>query len=210
MEIQINGKKIEFRKWKVKDKKELDHATTKIEKRKIIVYNCLKDYIPLDLDEYNYVLAQIRDFSLHTDIDYTLQCDCGETFNVSLPIKDIVTFKNADYSPIIVDDVTIELKNIDDKDYEVKINETLTTIERYILDFIFHIKSINGNELEIDKLLDYFDNLNIDTFEKIIDCWDARRSKCLYNKQIECPKCHKFVEYNLADMEGFFPKSWNL
>ena len=54
--LMFNGRTLHFRKWKVKDKFELDKAKTLSEIRKVLVYNCLDEHCILDLDEYNYVL----------------------------------------------------------------------------------------------------------------------------------------------------------
>lgn len=205
-ECIINGKKIEFRKWKVKDKKNLDKANTTIEKRKVIVYDCLKNIVPLDLDEFNYVLALIRDYSLHNEVTINIECEeCSEGFNISESVENIVSFKDADYSPI--DNIELSsIKNI--KLYEENINNALTNMERYLIDFAFHIKSINGSDVSFEEAIQYIENLDVDIFEKIIQEWDKKKSRCIYMKEVTCPYCGKTHVYNLENMNGFFPNSW--
>lgn len=207
-ECTINGKKIEYRKWKVIDKKNLDKAISTIDKRKVIVYDCLKEPVPLDLDEFNCVLALIRDYSLHSDVSFDLECsECNEQFTYSKPVSEIVTFKEADYSSID----NIELGSVQNIElYEEKINNTLTNMERYLTDFAMHIKRINGSDVSYEEAIDYIENLDVDIFEKIITEWDKKKSKCLYEKEIICPKCGKSTLYNLENMPEFFPNSWKL
>ena len=63
--IVIRDKTIEFRKWKVKDRKNLLQASNDVERRKALVYNCIKDQnIALDNEEFNFVLEKIRSVSV--------------------------------------------------------------------------------------------------------------------------------------------------
>lgn len=209
-ECTLNGKKFTIRGWRVKDKLDLDRALTIEDKRKIIVYNCIVDDndIAFDIDEYNYVLALIRDCSMKSKIVHNIECPhCGANFTSELPMLDIVSFKEADMSDI----GPFKLKHISDRnDYESKINSTITNAEKYITDFALHIKSINMSDVSFDETMNYIENMDVELFEKYISEWDKQKSKCSYNKTIKCPECGKVELYNLEDMQNFFPESWRV
>ena len=64
-ELELQGRKIKFRTWKLKDKERLLKAKTNYEKKKVLVYDCLENPdTPLDYIEYEYVLFNIRNTSL--------------------------------------------------------------------------------------------------------------------------------------------------
>ena len=164
-DITINGRKIEFRGWKFKDKQELDKASNVIEKRKAIVYNCISDKkIALDIEEFNYLLYIIRNKSLSSKLSF-----CGNEL--------VCNFKDADYKPITVKDIIIEVGHVSNRDdYEKRINETITDIERFVLDFVFHIKTINSSNVSVDEALTFFEEMDVEIFEKIINQWDLMKT----------------------------------
>ena len=52
-ELELQGRKIKFRTWKLKDKEKLLKAKTNYEKKKVLVYDCLENPdTPLDYLEY--------------------------------------------------------------------------------------------------------------------------------------------------------------
>ena len=61
-EFYLNGKHIIFDKWKVKTRSELANCKTFIDRRNVLVYNNLRGKVPLDSEEFNYVLYKIRDY----------------------------------------------------------------------------------------------------------------------------------------------------
>lgn len=211
-EIVINGKKINYRKWKVKDKKNFDNAVSVIDKRKIMVYDCLENPIPLDIEEYNYLLCLIRDYSLNEDIHYSVECYNCDTLNeVNLQIQDIVSFKEMELTPIIIDKTVIDLQHIKDiNSYEETMTNSLSNLEKYIADLSFHIKSINSSDVSQTEVLDYIYNLDIDIFNKLIKEWDKRKNKCIYKDKFICPNCGKEIEFNFENIPNFFPESWKL
>lgn len=194
-DITINGRKIEFRGWKFKDKQELDKASNVIEKRKAIVYNCISDKkIALDIEEFNYLLYIIRNKSLSSKLSF-----CGNEL--------VCNFKDADYKPITVNDIIIEVGHVSNRDdYEKRINETITDIERFVLDFVFHIKTINSSNVSVDEALNFFEEMDVELFEKIINQWDLMKSKFTYI--VECPVCSE--THNVFQNDEFFPKSWKI
>lgn len=211
-EIKFNNRTIRFRKWKVKDKKLLDSCKSEIEKRKVYVYNCLENpNEALDLEEFNYVLANIRDYSLSKPLEYEVTCSCGETLDVTMLASEIVTAKNADYTPIAFGDVIIELCNVRDQNlYEETVLGAVTMSERYISDFAMHIKSINSSDVDYKEAIEFIENLDVDVYENIFKKWEIQRFKCSFEHSVTCKKCHKETVYNFEDMKDFYPSTWNL
>lgn len=208
--ITINGKKIEYRKWKVKDKIKLDKCSKIIDKRKVVVYDCLTNKVNLDADEYNYVLSLIRDFSLHSDITFTIECpECGNVETITLPVSEIVSFREADYSPIVTDKLIIVLDDVKDN-YEEIISSVNNKLEKYITDFMLHIKTVNGNTLTLEELNTFINDMDVDVFEKILFEWDKKKSKYSCVKDIQCSECKTLFACDLQNMNDFFPKSWKI
>lgn len=211
--VKINGRVIRFRKWKVRDKKDLDKCQTEVEKRRVYVYNSLENpQEPLDLEEYNFVLANIRDYSLDDSFEYEVKCThCGSTNNVSLRATDIVTFKDASYEPILVDDIVIELGPVRNQElYETVVIGAVTLSERYIADFAMHVTKINGNDVDYEDAIDYLENLDVSVYEKIFDQYETRKCRCSFTHNVRCNSCGKDDIYSFEDMKGFYPKTWNL
>lgn len=211
--ITFNNKTIRFRKWKVKDKKDLDNCKTELEKRRVYVYNSLENpNEPLDLEEYNFVLANIRDYSLDGEFEYTVTCPhCNKSYDVSLRATSIVNFKDALYEPICVDDIVIELGDVKNQElYERVVIGAVTTSERYISDFAMHITKINGNDVDYEDAISYIENLDVSTYEKIFDLYEVCKCRCEFTHKVACDSCGKETEYNFEDMKGFYPKTWNL
>ena len=211
-EVKFNGRTIKFRKWKVKDKKALDLCKTETEKRKVYVYGCLDNpNEPLDIEEYNYVLSHIRDYSMSTPLEFSVKCSCGEEFDVSLSASEIVTAVDANYDPIVVDDMVIELGNVRNQEmYEKIVLNSATMSERYISDFAMHITRINYNDVEYSDVIDFIENLDVDKYEVIFRKWDSQRFKCSFNHEVTCPKCKRKNVYNFEDMPDFFPSTWKI
>lgn len=213
-EIELNGKKIRFRKWKVKDKRNLDKAQTTPERRQIFVYDCLEDpNTPLDIEEYNYVLACIRDFSLHTPLNYEVECpDCRHKIQMGQTALQVVEPIYARYSLIEFKGHSIEVGGIRDKQtYESAILKAVTAMERYITDFALHILKIDGNDVtSIEEVVAFIEDLDVDDYESVFEQWDSMRFKCNVIHPVECPECKKTHDIDFSDMPTFFPASWGI
>ncbi len=211
--IKIRDKVIEFRKWKVKDRKDFSAAQGSLEKRKALVYNCLKDpNTALDNEEYNFILEKIRAVSIKDEIGYNLQCsNCGKKFSLYVNINDVTDCAFSDYHPIEVENIKIELQDVKNRDfYESAMKVVKDINEKYITDFALHIKSINdNNSLSFQDVVNFILDLDIDIYEKIFKEWDLIRFKCVNLQSVICPHCNKETIYNFNDFPGFFPKSWN-
>lgn len=212
--VQIRDKTIEFRKWKVKDRKTLIQAKNDVERRKALVYNCIKDQnIALDNEEYNFMLEKIRSVSVKEKLKYTLTCDdCNKEFNLSVDIEDLIDCSFDDYKPLEYNDLIIEVQDIKNRDfYENTIVTVTDTQERYLYDLALHIKSINGNSsMSFQSVLDFLLDLDIDAYNSIYDQFNKVRFRCVNLQSVECPYCHGETVFNFNDFPDFFPKSWEL
>lgn len=212
--VQIRDKTIEFRKWKVKDRKTLMQAKNDVERRKALVYNCIKDQnIALDNEEFNFMLEKIRSVSVKDKLKYTLTCDeCNKEFNLSVDIEDLIDCSYNDYRPLVYDDLTIEVQDIKNRDfYENTIVTVTDTQERFLYDLALHIKSINGNSsMSFQNVLDFLLDLDIDAYNSIYDQFNKVRFRCVNLQSVECPYCHGETVFNFNDFPDFFPKSWEL
>lgn len=212
--VQIRDKTIEFRKWKVKDRKTLMQAKNDVERRKALVYNCIKDQnIALDNEEFNFMLEKIRSVSVKDKLKYTLTCDeCNKEFNLSVDIEDLIDCSYNDYKPLVYGDITIEVQDVKNRDfYENTIVTVTDTQERYLYDLALHIKSINGNSsMSFQNVLDFLLDLDIDAYNSIYDQFNKVRFRCVNLQSVECPYCHGETVFNFNDFPDFFPKSWEL
>lgn len=212
-QIILNNKVIKFRKWKVKDKFALEQSKTKEEIRNALVYNCLENpKTILDETEYEYVLSCIRDKSLNKPSTYTFTCDeCEEDFNHEVKVSEITKVDFNGYKPIQTKNFKIELQDIQNRQfYEDKMSSKSKT-ELMYFDFILHIKSINDDDtLTFDKILEIFNELDVDEFEEIVSKWNEIKMKLVKIEEIECPHCHTKmkVEYDTISRD-FFPNLWN-
>lgn len=210
--IIIRDKTIEFRKWKVKDRKSLMSANNDVERRKALVYNCIKDQnIALDNEEFNFVLEKIRSVSVKDKLNYTLTCDeCGKDFNLSVDIEDLIDCSFSDFEPLVYNDLIIEIQDIKNRDfYENTIVTVTDEQERFLYDLALHIKSINGNSsMSFQSVIDFLQDLDLDVYSSIYEQFNKIRFRCINLQSVECPHCHGETVFNFNDFPGFFPKSW--
>lgn len=203
--VKINNKEVKFRKWKLKDKLKLEKAKSQKDIRDALVYDCLESKVILDDYEYQYILMQIRDKTLNTPLKYTLECPkCSKEFEYNANIQEVFKPKEADYTPIIVGDVKIELQSVMNQDfYNSKFLESET---KELVDFILHIKSINGNmSMSFDEVLSYLNEMDLDVFEEIFKQWEEKRFNIIKTHDVSCPHCdHKF-EVLFDTLPNFFP-----
>lgn len=210
--IIIRDKTIEFRKWKVKDRKSLMSANNDVERRKALVYNCIKDQnVALDNEEFNFVLEKIRSVSVKDKLNYTLTCDeCGKDFNLSVDIEDLIDCSFSDFEPLVYNDLIIEIQDIKNRDfYENTIVTVTDEQERFLYDLALHIKSINGNSsMSFQSVIDFLQDLDLDVYSSIYEQFNKIRFRCINLQSVECPHCHGETVFNFNDFPGFFPKSW--
>jgi len=218
--VELSGLEIQYRKWKVREKLDLDKVDLnssldtiqrQLEKRKIFVYNCLKEPVLLDIEQYNYVLSLIREYSLHTPLEFTLEChNCKTQFLQSLSTPEIISYRDANYKDISVGGKTFKLGNLTDPNYDFDILNSNSTAERYLVDFAYHVQEINGEPISPTDALEVISDFNVDDFQVLFDAWNAQKFVCDFARTIKCPECGVDDVYEFDNLTAFFPKSWNV
>ena len=219
-EANISGLKIQYRKWKVRDKIELDkieldsNLTTlekQLRKRNVFVYNCLKDPVLLDIEQYNYVLSLIREYSLHSPIEFTLECNkCNEQFIANYNTLELISFKEFDFSDIAVSNLKFSLGNISNPDYDRDILNAFSLSERFILDFAYHVTKVNDKEVKLNDVIEMLQDLDVDEYQEIFKRYNSQRAICNFTKTVKCPKCGLSDLYEFNNLSTFFPQSWSV
>ena len=218
--VNISGLEIQFRKWKVKDKTLLDQIDLdtslsplekSLKKRQAFVYNCLKNPVLLDIEQYNYVLSLIREFSLHNDLEFSLECEkCKHQFLRTFKTPEIVQFKDSDYKEVDIRGMKIKFGNIQDSNYDRDILNSISSSERYLLDLVYHIEELNGKKVSVEEALDLFQELDVDVFQELFDAFCDQRASCSFSKTVTCPECGQELHFEFDNISSFFPKSWNI
>lgn len=212
---KIRDKNIKFRKWKVKDKNKFisakdDQKSTK----EALVYDCLQDKkIALSEDEYKYLLIKIRETSLPDKIHYVFECSsCKENFNYEADLVKIMHPQFQKYSKIEYAGHKFEITGVRNREfYDNAVLNCSNDEERFMIDFILHIKSYNDNDgLSFKDLNDIIDNLDVNDFENLYNQWEQMRFKVQGIADVKCPHCSEVEAYEFDDLPGFFPDSWNI
>lgn len=216
----ISGMNIEFRKWKVREKLDLDVVDAdnsitptekQVRKREIFVYNCLKNRVVFDIEQYNYVLSLIREYSIHNPIEFPIECSsCHKQFVKSLRTPSIITYREANYAPIEVEGYTFDMGNVVDPMYDFDVLDCTTTAKRLIVDFAYHVKTVNGERMEISSIIDIIEDMDVDIYQKLFNEFNKQKFLCDFAQDIECPHCGSVDKYELDDLETFFPVSWRI
>lgn len=216
--LDLRGKKLKFRKWKAKDKKNFIKkikTSENVKERDLtneLVYDCLEDKnIALSIDEFRYVISKIREKSLGSDVKFELFCDgCKTKFNTTEKIGDIIKQKYKKYKNISVNDIDITIDEpINVKFYYDTINRCETDDEYNFVDFLLRIKKINDiDTFKFDELVDYFDNLDITVLDEILTKWEEMCFVVDDVKEVECPHCKAKQKYKFDIIPDFFPENW--
>lgn len=183
MEIQLGSRKVNIRRWKVKDRKAVkalyreDLSEEKVLKKlvEILVFNCIEEKIDLNPDEIKYLLAKIREYSLNKKITYKFSCpECSKMNEVELSCDEIFKPKFGEIKNI----KNIELQDVKNP---ALFNQVLMESESPLLDnLMLRIKTINGEVFNYEKIKSYFDEMDtleldeiLDEFEKMIFTLDS-------------------------------------
>lgn len=219
-EISFNGRTLHIRKWKVFDKKSLDKATNLIQKRFALVYNCIKENdVVLDMEEYTYVLSCIRDYSIHEPLALEFNCTkCNGEVQEFYDIEDCLSVSGSSDFTITTECMKFVLGKVDNKEYEYMVSSSITSLEKYLYDFIYHVKSytvndktytVNDNE-SIESLKVILENLDVDVFDSIYREFETSKFKAYTLVYCDCPHCQKEHLFSFTDLSDFFPKSWKI
>lgn len=218
--LKLRDREINFRAWKVQDKINLENAKTIYEKRKALVYNCLEDpNTALDMNEYQYVLLQIRNKTLkHYEVQYNFICSkCYKEYAYIANLDELIKPVFEPYTTIKTKNYTIELQdicnqnfyeilmqNIEESNIEDKINQKI------LMDFILHIKTFNNDiNFTAESILNTINEMDVEEFESIIIQFNKMKFKLNNINTIKCPYCEHEELMKFDSIPNFFPLSWS-
>lgn len=209
MKIQLKDKTITTRKWKGKDKRAFvklmqEPSPNEREIMQTLVYNCIEEEVTLSPDEFKFVISQIRANSLGEEIKYNFYCtECDQTHERSYNISDIIRGVYKEGNVITSGDIVITLGEVRNKEYYLE-----KVKDGNIYDFFLRIADINGNDtFDLEYLIDYFDELDIDILDDILSQYDELKFKIDDLNTFECDCGHSEV-YRFDELPEFFPSSW--
>lgn len=214
-EVKLRGKSIKFRKWKVKDKKKyLENIKNIPLAREALIYDCLEDKrIALDDEELKYMLIQIRMASLKDPIEYEFTCEkCKGAYDYSADLSQIVSMEGSNIATLVSGNTELEMSNITNKDFYQELFLSAKTYEaKELVDFMMHIKSVNGNDgFTFEQLNDMVSNMDAKDFEDIFEKWMDARQRVNNVGAVTCPHCGHEEWYEFDALPGFFPQSWRI
>jgi len=210
----VGNRTINFRKWKVKDKKKYLNALREDNLNDIqdaLVYDCLEDKnIVLDADEYKYILTQIRIHTFGNDITVEMHCDsCNTDFNYDINLADSYRQSFNPIEEIKSKNYVFKIGNIKNKEeFNAKYADCLTIEQGIYTEFIYKIDSIDGENLSIEEIEEIMDELDADEAEEIFSIFVKNKFKIDNTNDICCPNCSNVETYEFDDFPGFFPLSW--
>lgn len=212
--LKIRDKEIKFRKWKVKDKKNFIIAlkandTLAVEN---IVLDCLEDKtIPLTETEFKYVLLKIRDESIPYGLTFQIDCEeCEKEFDYTSISSKLLTPNFKPYGEIKSGNVSFIMDEIQNKEYYIDaIRQCTTDEEKSFIDFLYHVKKVNGNDaFTFDTLYDFVNNMDIEIGEDIFKQWNDMNFTLDSVQMVTCPHCKHEQYIQFDELYGFFPDSW--
>jgi hypothetical protein len=212
--VKLRDKEIKFRKWKVKDKKNFIEGleTSDQDKVEALVYDCIEDKnIGLSEEEFKYILLNIRRESVGKELSFDITCSsCGGEYTYTDDIINIQVPNTKSFGEIKSGNVSIKMGEIANAEYyKDAIKQCKTQAEKAFIDFLYHIKELNGSDaFTFDALYEYVNNLDILIGEDILKQWEEMKFTFDNLQQLECTHCQN-KEYVLFDeLFGFFPDSW--
>lgn len=215
--LQIGNRTFKVRKWKVKDRdkfKELYKNTQTQNDVNNITYETLlmpsfEKEPALNMDEREYALAMLRKINIGEQTEYSYFCpSCGKQTSAKLKIDDIFDVKSGKIENINVENINIELQDVvNPAYYNEKIQKTDSPL---LVDFILHIKSINGDNTKgFDDLLNYFSEQDVDLVDKILDKFEEMTFRITNRiKTLTCTKCKQKTDFDFDRIPNLIPEKW--
>jgi len=206
-EIDLGHKKVIARKWKAKDRKNFKKALKISEDIDVsiiseLVINCLQNPDEaLSYEELQYILIEIRKYSISDKVNFEYICDVCEKHNkIRFDLDDINRPQWEKWG--IVDG--IQFGNIvnskfynDNKDEDDDIKE-----------LAFHTVSINGvDTYTFDEIVEYFDDMDIARFDAILDKYNKMKFTIGNTKEFQC-ECGNKQVFEFDEIPEFFPDNW--
>ena len=207
----IGDKKVTFRKWKGKDKKEFIKCLKNPEMEfndviQSLVYSCIEDdKVVFGVEELKYLLSRIRAFSLGEYINIELLCtSCMELHKQDFKLSDIIRQKWKPLEQIEVGETTIKFGPIRNRE---KYIDMMEIDDSY--DFIMRIEQFNDLDIfTVQELEDMIDDLDVEDLTLIM----AEFMECQFKvddiNSVTCPHCKEITEYEFDEIPGFLPNDW--
>lgn len=220
-ELHIGNNTYHFRKWKVRDLKsyrDLGKDTGVFDKHKardILVNNVIAEDVNLDVTQYTYALLMINQTSINDKMKYKFNCsNCGQDYDYDADFTKICTLKFKGYSKVETSSDVLEFCELRENTkalqeyYELKLDDE-NKDDFLLTDLICHVKSINGKVLKASELLEFFDNLNMDDFTKILDAYNDMKYTIDFTTDVECPHCKHKIKMLFDEMPELIPKEFS-
>lgn len=209
----LNGKQIYFRKWKVKDKLAINNAKTLYEKQKALVYNCLKEYTPLDSQEYEYALIQIRNKSVKKPIRYTFQCsECGIEYEYIADLDKIISPKPAVFHEFYINNKLYCFSGIRNAEFYVNEMSKIDDLDlQQIFDIAMHIKILaDSDAFTLEDVIKHINEMPVDEFAELANKFYEQRFSISKVTTVECSNCHHQERFYFDSFPDFFPDGWEI
>lgn len=215
--VKLKDKTVNVRKWKVKDRKKFLQSIKDQDVKAsttALVNDCMEDpTIPLSPEEFRYLLLKIRALSLGEKVTYELNCEkCEKDFDMAVNIRDISNPVFQENNIISSGNIKIKTGDIPSKQfYDKAMDELQDERDIFLIDFLFHIKEIDGSDaFTFEDLFNFINDLDIDIAADIFDQWSKNKFKIDDTHIVKCPHCNFEEVYVFEDIPGFFPDSWGV
>lgn len=213
--VELNGKRIRFRKWKGKDKKSfiqqikeygLDNVS--LEKTMDILVHRQLESNKEDIfsqDEYRYLLQKIRQYSLGEDMSTELYCEeCQSPFTHEYKISDVIRPLHESLEDYDDGEVFIKFGGIKNKKLYLEAVQ-----ENKELEIFYRIDEFNGSKAHsVESLMEEFEDLDLDQIENIVNYFEENKFSIDDIQEVECPHCQHKTPYEFDEIPDFFPQSW--
>lgn len=215
--LDLGHRTIKFRKWKVKDRKQLKKVIDKPDEiLKVMVLDCLEDpNTDLSPEEFEYIFIKIREASISDNFNFGFNCSCGATTmenKENYKISDVIKFTFSEYKDIVIKDkdISIKLGPVRNKKFyndEVMNPQNADLTET--IDLVLHVSEFNNKQdFTYNDLLNYFLDMDADLYDKIFDEYSKYKFSLINTKDINCKRCKKTFKFAFDEIPEFFPETW--
>lgn len=201
IELDLGGKIIHLKKWKVKDRRDfvkaIESGEDKQQAIKNLIYGSIKEEVYLSESELNYVLIQLKKLSIVDEIEVNYFCDCGKLNKISTSLTQFEKIKKFNLTKSSNNDVQVVFNF--PKDYNLVkeiINITKLEEDTLFAEMLLHIKSVyyEGemyNNFTFEELFRFIESIPNDIYQSIIISWNTQ--KFMFNMGYE-NKCDCGIE----------------
>jgi len=212
-----SGRKVSVKRLKVKDVKEL-----LLLKENVSPYDLVIEMLKRALNDPTiaeklpkidalYLLNEIKKLSFGETSEFQYECPhCGYKGEVEINLTEDLKYKPFSYKPIqLTPDLIIEV-------YDLPIIEVLelekeyqNDVSKYDLEYLARsiVKiTYKGEEIEdftLEEVKEFIENLDVQTFEKLVNEFIERLGYITLQKKIVCDKCRKEFVAEITEIKDF-------